>query len=277
MNIEHLEVGQIHKNYKELCIVLGEEVKSGNSKDRQLVNWKRYFDWKKEGVKFTISKIYNKPLEKIDNRRNQESMFLKARSHLIKYLNDNLNNDLSNHSIHSKAECQWICPECNKLHIRTIYRVSMNNHTKCEYCCSSKGEKVVMNILNKFGLNFINEFQFEDLVGKNNIKLRYDFAVIVNNDLACIIEYDGTYHDDIKFLEYDEVKDDYCLDNNIELIRIHHSELKDIEYVLANKLSNIIPNNEIIKDILQKRYNKLTGQFDLISKKINDLNKNYIM
>jgi len=69
MNTQHLEVGQIHKNYKELCSVLGEKVKTGNSKERQLVDWSRYFKWEKEGNKFIIIKIHEKPLNKIDNRK----------------------------------------------------------------------------------------------------------------------------------------------------------------------------------------------------------------
>lgn len=54
--------GLIVKNYKEMCQLLDEKITGGNSKKAQLNNWKRYFDFQKDGQKFIITKIYTKPL-----------------------------------------------------------------------------------------------------------------------------------------------------------------------------------------------------------------------
>ncbi|KGI37933.1 hypothetical protein DP149_10150 [Clostridium tetani] len=69
MNIKNLKTGMVLKNYKELCETLEEKVKSGKSKRLQLKDWERYFEWEKEGYKFIITEIYDKPKKKIDGRK----------------------------------------------------------------------------------------------------------------------------------------------------------------------------------------------------------------
>jgi len=54
----------IIKNYKEMCKILNEEEKTSNSKKAQQKEWKRYFDFGKEGQKYIIYEIYEKPLPK---------------------------------------------------------------------------------------------------------------------------------------------------------------------------------------------------------------------
>lgn len=68
MEIEKLKVGMIVKNYKEMCILLEENICTGNSKIYQLKEWERYFNYHKEGNKFIIDNIYENPKEKEDKR-----------------------------------------------------------------------------------------------------------------------------------------------------------------------------------------------------------------
>lgn len=69
MNIEKLEVGTICKNYKELCNLLGEPIKSGKSKEYQVKNWERYFKYDRDKYKFIITEIYDTPMIKEDGRK----------------------------------------------------------------------------------------------------------------------------------------------------------------------------------------------------------------
>ena len=65
----NLYVGQVFKNYKVICEFLNEDVKSGRSKQLQIINWGRYFSYDKEGQKFIITNIYKTPSpKKIDGR-----------------------------------------------------------------------------------------------------------------------------------------------------------------------------------------------------------------
>lgn len=72
MRIENLHEGQVVKNYKSLCEILNVEArKSGsNSHKAQLKDFNRYFEFEKQGHKYIIKNIYDKPKDKIDNRSN---------------------------------------------------------------------------------------------------------------------------------------------------------------------------------------------------------------
>lgn len=69
INTSNLKVGQVVKNYKELCALLEEEFKQGgDSRKAQLKEFARYFEWEKSGQKFLITDIYDTPLPKEDGR-----------------------------------------------------------------------------------------------------------------------------------------------------------------------------------------------------------------
>lgn len=65
-----LAVGQGFKNYKALCNALGQQPKRGNSRDAQVKEFKRYFDWETpKGQQCVITVIYDTPREKVDGRK----------------------------------------------------------------------------------------------------------------------------------------------------------------------------------------------------------------
>lgn len=68
MQINNLQVGMVLKNYKHLCEVLEESVKTSNSKKAQIKEWERYFEYHKDGNKYIIDDIFGVEKEKVDNR-----------------------------------------------------------------------------------------------------------------------------------------------------------------------------------------------------------------
>lgn len=69
MKIENLKEGQVLKNYKELCEVLGIEPKtSGKSRKLQEQEIQRYISYHLEGRKYKIDQIYQEVKNKVDNR-----------------------------------------------------------------------------------------------------------------------------------------------------------------------------------------------------------------
>jgi hypothetical protein len=79
---------------------------------------------------------------------------------------------------------------------------------------------------------------------KNKIKLRFDFYL---NEYNCCVEADGTQHmlpveawgGEKQLLENqkrDEIKNKYCKDNKINLIRIPYNKMKHIEEILTKAL-----------------------------------------
>jgi hypothetical protein len=96
-------------------------------------------------------------------------------------------------------------------------------------------EKVVYDYLvnNKFNVKV--QYTFDDLLGDNNEKLKYDFALLNNKgELLQLIEVDDCEHwynhqseRRLKARHRDEMKDEYCEVNNIILHRMIYPFKKD--------------------------------------------------
>lgn len=67
---EILTVGMVIKNYKELCKLIGWEVRNGKSKKIQMSDLERFCSFHKEGNKIIIDEVYKEPVEKINKRIN---------------------------------------------------------------------------------------------------------------------------------------------------------------------------------------------------------------
>lgn len=130
----------------------------------------------------------------------------------------------------------------------------IHNGSRCPICASSKGESKIRDYLKEHRINFIEEYTFNDC--RNPITksvLRFDFAVFNNNKLQCLAEYDGEQHyngwrgRDKSLLEIqnrDKIKNNYCKQNNIKLIRIPYWDFSNLEEVLQQELSEVINDGE---------------------------------
>lgn len=120
----------------------------------------------------------------------------------------------------------------------------------------SKNESVIFDYLSSHYIHFLQEYSFEDC--KSNYKLRFDFAVFnCNEDLAFLIEIDGEQHfRPVRFggmseeesirhyydtIERDGLKDRYCINNEIELIRIPYYQFENGDYkrILDKRIENL--------------------------------------
>lgn len=133
----------------------------------------------------------------------------------------------------------WEC-ECDcGTHIKESSNTLLMNKVQSCGCLKSKGEEKIAKILESYSINFKKQFTFDDLKYKR--KLRFDFAVLDdNNNLLYLIEYDGIQHfsysgngwNNIKNFyankTRDNLKNNYCKNNNIKLIRIPYTHFSDI-------------------------------------------------
>jgi len=121
-----------------------------------------------------------------------------------------------------------------------------NNYINLDRCCplcnNSKGELEIYKYLINKNIFHIREFKFDNC--KNIFKLPFDFYL---PEYETCIEYDGEQH--FKIIEYwggekrlnqtkinDKIKTEYCKNNNIKLIRIPYTEIKDINTILDNEM-----------------------------------------
>jgi very-short-patch-repair endonuclease len=127
----------------------------------------------------------------------------------------------------------------------------------CPYCASSGGEKVIQQYLLDNNINHVREKAFNDCINpKTGYKLRFDFYL---QDYNICIEYDGRQHFqkevnkyssrrrmfDIRNIRFrDSIKDRYCQDHGINLVRIPY-HAKPIE-VLDNVLNGPVRVNRTL-------------------------------
>lgn len=107
---------------------------------------------------------------------------------------------------------------------------------------ASRGEIKIHEILENAGLNFIEEYSFPDLVSSSGRPLRFDFAVLDDeNNLEFLIEYQGIQHYEAKSKfggysglrkqQYNDLqKREYCRKHNIILIAIPYIDEGRINY-----------------------------------------------
>ena len=106
-------------------------------------------------------------------------------------------------------------------------------HTQSCGCVSSFGELKIKEIFNNLGLAYKSNLTFPDCLGVTGKRLKFDFGVFDNNkNLRYVIEFDGTQHficeergwgskeNFEKQQIRDRLKDKYCFDRNIPIIRI---------------------------------------------------------
>ena len=110
----------------------------------------------------------------------------------------------------------------------------------CPSCKLSKGEKEIKNFLINNNIKFEEQKKLKNCIDKRHLK--FDFYLTDHN--ICI-EYDGEQHSRlVKFYggiegynnrqRRDKIKTDYCLDNNIKLIRFNLSNIKNLPLIITD-------------------------------------------
>jgi very-short-patch-repair endonuclease len=118
------------------------------------------------------------------------------------------------------------------------------DYSLVNYINTNTEEKIKLFLDNK-NIIYNKEHKFKSCRYKQPLK--FDFYLPEHN--ICI-EYDGEQHfkkyhkwenndDDLTLRKIrDQIKTNYCKNNNIKLIRIPYTELKNIDFILTEKLKN---------------------------------------
>lgn len=125
-------------------------------------------------------------------------------------------------------------------------------------CLKSPGEFNIAKFLNEHNIKYERQKSFPDCRDKN--VLRFDFLIYYpNSEKWFLCEYQGPQHyGPVKFrakwtqeeaeenyqnnLRRDNIKKEYCKNNNIELFEICYKDFKKIDEILAEKLGIEIKN-----------------------------------
>ena len=138
-----------------------------------------------------------------------------------------------------------------------IWNVRPNNllrGSRCPKCANkSKGEIAIRKFCIDNFISYQEQYTFGDC--KQKRKLRYDFALFNQDSCVAVLEYQGQQHysaidfagkgeewanEEFKRTQKrDQIKRDYCLNNNIPLIEIPYW-IEDVDNYLEEKLNEII-------------------------------------
>ena len=134
--------------------------------------------------------------------------------------------------INNYTKVDIICPTHGN------FKQTPNDHLKshgCPRCRESKGEIAIAKFLDKHKIKYEREYIFKKLGS-----LRFDFYL---PDLNTCIEFDGIQHfvpinywggEEAfkKTQKNDRIKNEFCEDNNIKLIRIKYTNYNNIEEMM---------------------------------------------
>ena len=121
-----------------------------------------------------------------------------------------------------------------------------SGHTQSCGCMTSKGEYLIRQYLNQYNITFKTQYSFNDLRGSGGGLLRFDFAIFKNQQLYCLIEFQGPQHTDTNNpwhtseLEYnDNKKIQYCQQHGYNLLLINSiNEIESIVKGMATELND---------------------------------------
>lgn len=145
--------------------------------------------------------------------------------------------------VNNKTKVKIICPK------HGIFEQKPDAHVigvGCTFCKESKGEKKIAKLLNLYKVKYVRQHKFDDCKYKR--RLPFDFYL---NDYNCCIEFDGNQHfrvinfwtggsDYISTIRNDKIKNNYCKNNNIRLLRIKYTKFNKIELILTRFLKLLL-------------------------------------
>ena len=130
----------------------------------------------------------------------------------------------------ARWECECICGT----HIVVLGAALQSGNTQSCGCLRSKGELKIGQLLIKDNINFSKEYH----INYKDKFYKFDFAIFNQNQLQYLIEYDGIQHfENVNYFgedslqnnqQRDNAKNQWCKDNNIPLIRIPYTHLKNL-------------------------------------------------
>jgi len=149
-------------------------------------------------------------------------------------------------------EVWWKCLNGHEDYLRRIDNSNTYNF-RCPECQYSQGEEKIKEILKLKEVPHDSQYKFDDLIGLGGGLLKFDVPIFWDKEktqLRMLIEFDGRQHfewvkgfytkEDFKKLQYhDKLKNDYCKENKIKLIRIPYWDFDNIKDILERKLNEV--------------------------------------
>ena len=149
---------------------------------------------------------------------------------------------ISEEYVNARTPLELKCPQG---HLCYITFWDFKKGSRCNVCENKyKGERRIAKYLDDNNINYITQKTFKDC--KDISYLKYDFYI---PSLNICIEYDGEQHYQVGFgkgeegladrKRKDKIKTNYCVNNNINLLRIPYWDFENIEEIINQKIKTL--------------------------------------
>ena len=148
-----------------------------------------------------------------------------------------------------KGQWLWTCEcFCGKTFEELPARIKNGHVRSCGCLKSSSNETMIANILERNNIKYQREYTFNDCKSNKNYRLRFDFAVQKSNGTILLIEENGQQHyypvelfgGEEGFratVERDNIKREYCKQNNIQLLELpYYLTPEEVESQIINTI-----------------------------------------
>lgn len=193
-------------------------------------------------VELIASNVLRSKTKHCPNCYVKKSTLIDLTGHQYGYLKV-LGRDTSEEHVGHEKDAYWICKCENCNSIKSIRGISLRKGmTRSCGCIKSFGEEQIAKLLTQNKIPFKRDFSFKDLIYK--LPLKFDFAIFTEEGkLSHLVEFDGEQHFSVnsyfggeeefnKTKIRDKLKNDYCIKNNIPLIRIAYNEKINLERIM---------------------------------------------
>jgi len=225
-------------------ILISKSYTSNNSRDLEFICGSH----PEKGIqKTSLSRLLSSHGCKFCNMEIPFHSTLKTHEQFIKDVFFVHNNKYTVISIYERSDkkVSVFCHKCSS--IFDIKASHLTDYHGCPNCNLSRGEWRIINHLNSQNIIFKQQVRFDNCRGISKT-LPFDFGIYIDENLYCLIEFDGRQHyngwhnkefSKIQIQATDNIKNKFCIDQNIKLVRIPYFDFKNIEHIIDSELSGL--------------------------------------
>ena len=282
----NLQIGMTVKNYKELCELLGEPVKTGEAKKTQLKNWSCYFEFERPKYKhcYIILDIYEEPLEKENDKRSKgnNNIYTKfIETILINYLSRQEGN------VKTFTRRNWwellgmVNERYNKLTTTQLQKIDKSftefeiNHFYQR--CNKKLDSILTSALNNMKHRRLIEWEYQTVIVYNENK----YFVANDDEVESILKIENNILNNT--FGFDDVRQIYATNQQKQFYSLVNKTLFDeYGYNKYYKRIKIIYNQENMISALPRTEIQLqklmlnNNIVDYLNKEAKRINNNWI-